>query len=353
MSPIGRQGHDTPSVTFGPGAVDRWVDRLGEAGANRILLVARERYTHGIDALERRLGQAVAGRFVTPVSQVPGHVVDAAVQTANTLGVDWVVAHGGGSPIGVAKAIALECDVRIAAVPTTYAGSERTSIWGITRDGVKTTGRDPRVRPALVAYEPGLVTLDAVRSAQSLFNALAHSIEALYAVEATPHSVEAARASLGPIVDAIRLLSEDPAASEGRTLASYGAWKASEALDGASMALHHKLAHVLGGRLGMPHGPTHAALLPHTFGFNSSHAPAATAAARDTWGTLEPPQFLYDLQRRIGLPVALGDLGLDFASLGRAADGVLAKQYENPRTYDRDDLLALLESAWRGERPVS
>lgn len=335
------------TVFFGPDAEARVVAAV-PADA-RVLLVAMARHTEGIERLAKGLGDRVVGTFVLESPQVPGEVADAAVARARSANADWVLAHGGGTPIGVAKAIALECDVAIGAIPTSYAGSERTDIWGITRDGVKTTGRSPRVRPTLVGYAPQLVTLDAGRSAQSLFNALAHSIEAIYAVQATDEAREAARDSLKPLVDAIRGLRADATDLDARAAASRGAWKASEALYGASMALHHKLAHVLGGSFGLPHGPTHAVLLPHTLQFNLT--PELLALTSEAWQTDDPAGFLYDLLRSVDQPVSLGELGLREDQIDAVVEGVLAKAYANPRPITAADLHALLSDLLLGRRP--
>src|SRR5205814_3801913 len=163
--------------------------------------------------------------------------------------------------IGIAKAVALALPVQVAAIPTTYAGSERTDAWGVVRDGRKTTGRDDRVRPRLVVYDPELtLALDRALSLDSLFNALAHSVEALYAAEASDEALRAARDSLVPLLDGLRAVAAKPDDLAGRERALRGSALASLALGGAGMGLHHKLAHVLGGSYDTPHARTHATI---------------------------------------------------------------------------------------------
>ncbi|MCB9674441.1 MAG: maleylacetate reductase [Alphaproteobacteria bacterium] len=339
-------------VVFGEGAEAAVPALLAELGAERVLLVALAHHRAGADRLQTALGPRAVGVFATDRPQVPAEVADAAVRVARETRADWVVAHGGGTPIGIAKAVALELPVQIGAVPTTYAGSERTDIWGLTRDGVKTTGRDPGVRPRLVAYDPALtLDLPVTLSVQSLFNALAHSVEALYDLEAPAEARRAAAHSLAPLVDGIRAIAADPRGLEGREKALYGAYLASTALCTARMALHHKLAHVLGGSFGTPHAPTHSVLLSHTFGFNAPYAPAAVQAARDAWGTDDPPGFLYDLQRSLGLGTSLESVGLSATDLDAIADLVLLQRYANPRPYGRAELLALLGDMLADRRP--
>ena len=260
---------------------------------------------------------------------MPRAVADAATAAARTHRADWLVACGGGSTIGVAKAVALSLDVKLAALPTTYAGSECTNIWGITTSGRKTTGRDDRVRPRLVAYDPDLTMgLPRKLSLLSLLNALAHSVEALYAAEAAPAARTAARESLAPILAGLRGLGADLQDPVSRVAALRGAWRAAEALDGSSMALHHKLAHVLGGSFGTAHAPTHGTLLPYTMAFNLPCAPTALAVLQEAWGVPDPAACLYDLMRTLGLSVRLKDLGLTEADLlgGPAGGGAAVPQ---------------------------
>jgi len=339
-------------VVFGVGAEAATAELLVELGARRVLLVAQDRHTEGAERIARALGDRAAGVFTTDRPQVPGEVADAAVARARDTGADWVLAHGGGTPIGVAKAIALALPVSVGAVPTTYAGSERTNIWGMTRDGKKTTGRDDRVRPRLVVYDPTLtLALDRALSLDSLFNALAHSVEAFYAADATPALRRAAEESFEPLIAGVRAIAAAPGDLAGRELALRGAALASMALGGASMGLHHKLAHVLGGTFGTAHARTHATLLPYVLAFNAPAAPALVRALHRAWGADDPPAFLYDLQRSLGLATSLRTLGLDDGKLDALADEVLAATYPNPRPIDRASLRALLDDALHDRRP--
>jgi maleylacetate reductase len=339
-------------VVFGAGAERAVAGLLQELGARRVLLVAQVRHVTGAERIAEAFGAALTSLFITEVPQVPSEVADAAVARARAAGVDWVLAHGGGTPIGIAKAIALELPVSIAAVPTTYAGSERTNIWGVTREGRKLTGRDDRVRPRLVVYDPELtLSLDRTLSLDSLFNALAHSVEALYAEDATSTARRAAEDSIEPLVGGFVAIAKAPGDLAGRSLALRGAWLASTSLGGASMGLHHKLSHVLGGRLGAAHARTHAVLLPYTLAFNASSAPGAMNVLRRALGSDDPPGFLYDLRRQHGLPTSLGTFGLAAGALQSIADEALEMRYPNPRAVDRASLLALLDDALHDRRP--
>lgn len=343
---------DHPHVVFGNGAEASAAQLLTNAGAQRVLIVAQTHHSQGAQRVATALGQRCVGIFTTDQPQVPGDIADHAVAEARALKADWVLAHGGGTPIGVAKAIALEHPVTLAAIPTTYAGSERTDVWGITRDGRKTTGRDPGVQPALVIYDPELtLELNRELSLDSLFNALAHSLEALYANEVTREAYQAAVDSLPLLIAGIRGVAADPRDLQARELALEGAALASVALGGASMSLHHKLAHILGGTWGTPHARTHALLLPYTFGFNAQVATQARTLSGQAWHTEDPAAFLYDLQRQLGLKTSLRALDLDEPALAQIVDQVLDSQYANPRPLIREELMSLLMDALHDRRP--
>lgn len=340
-------------VMFGAGAEARTAKWLAEAGARRVLLVALARHREGADRLLEALGKRGAGVFTTDRPQVPLDVAERARAMTRESGATWVLAHGGGTPIGIAKAVALTLPVEVAAVPTTYSGSERTNVFGITDGDRKTTGRDDRVRPRLVIYDPELTrTLAPALSIDSLLNALAHAVEALCADDATPEARQAAEDSLAPLTDGMRAIARDPGGIAGRTLALRGAASAAFALDGASMGLHHKLAHVLGGMAKTPHARTHATLLPYTLAFNASHAHAALETLTRAWQTDDPAGFVYDLARSLGRRTSLADLGIASSDLDRYADAALEARYPNPRPLERLALLSLLDDAFHDRRPT-
>lgn len=337
-------------IVFGAGREADAAGELVRAGAQRVLLVAQAHHRAGADRVALALGERAAGVFTEVTTQVPIEVAEAARAQARALGVDWVLAHGGGTAIGVAKAVALTEEVSVAAIPTTYAGSERTNIWGLTTEGVKTTGRDDRVMPALVIYDPALTrTLPLPISLQSLLNAMAHSVEALYAEDATDEVKHAAEQSLAPLLGSMRRIAADPTGLEGRADALYGAYLAATALGKASMGLHHKLCHVLGGSFGTPHAAAHAIVLPHVMAFNARDE--ALARMQRALDHEDPAALVWATARELGVPTALSAFGLTEAELPRVAEQVLAKRYANPRPFDADDVTRILEGALVGRQP--
>ena len=294
--------------------------------------------------------ELIAASFIEPVQHVPMDVAERARVLAGNSAADCIVAIGGGSAIGVAKAVALEIPLPIIAVPTTYGGSEMTSIWGITRDGKKETGRDPRVRPLTTIYDPDL-TLDMPRSmtASSGMNALAHCVEALYAPDGNTLTSGAAMQGLLLLTDALPRLSGSPRDPAARATALEGAWLAGFALGTVSMGIQHKLAHTLGGSFGLPHSETHAVLLPYTAAYNRDPAQVAMVGIADFLDADDAPTAILELSQSIGAPLSLKEIGFREADIPAAARLAVEKQYSNPRPVTETEVSALLAAAYAGD----
>jgi maleylacetate reductase len=339
-------------VVFGAGSLERLgaeLDTLGLAPAlheiRRALLVTTPRRDATIDNVRDELGARLAGTCDFAAMHVPADRVQRAVAEVDRLRPDVLVAVGGGSAIGLAKAVARERPLPIVAVPTTYAGSEMTSIWGITTGDTKTTGRDPAVGPRLVIYDPVLtLSLPPHTSAASGMNAMAHAVEAMYASNASPIASAAAAEAIRTLARALPSVMAAPRDLDARTLALRGAHAAAMALELAPMGLHHKLCHVLGG-FGLPHAETHAALLPYVAAFNAPAAPEAMARIAGALGAADAASGLRALNDTLGLTMSLAALGLKQADVERAARAVGAATFPNPRAATPDAVRQLLLEA--------
>lgn len=344
-------------VVFGAGALERLPALVEELGARRVLLIA----SAGRAALAERVDALLDGRVVgtdrRAVMHVPAPVAAEVAAHARDAAADLVVAIGGGSAIGMAKAIALAGGPGSVAVPTTYSGSEMTPVWGITRDGAKETGRDERVRPRAVLYDPTLtLDLPPAVAGPSALNAAAHCVEALYAPDANPVVALLAAEGLRALAAATPRVVRAPDDLAARGEALYGAWLAGLSLGASTMGLHHKLCHVLGGSFGLPHAATHAVMLPHTAAYNAPAAPAAMHAAARALQAADVPRALHallvDVARVAGTPTSLRALGLRDADLDRAVTLATARPYPNPRPVEAHALRALLARALDGAPPV-
>jgi maleylacetate reductase len=339
-------------VVFGPGSIERLPEEAERLGVERALVLS----TPGQGLLAERAAALLGWRAVKvladAVMHVPIETAIAAREEARRLGADAAIAIGGGSTIGLAKAIALETNLSIIAIPTTYAGSEMTSIWGLTEGGEKRTGRDPRVLPRCVIYDPVLTLgLPPQISGTSGMNAIAHCVEALYAPNRNPIIELMAEEGIRGLAGSLPAIIQNPADLEARSGALYGAWMAGAALGTATLGLHHKLCHMLGGSFNLPHAEVHTVILPHAAAYNAPAAPEAMARVARALGADRAPQALFDLARALGAPAGLRDLGMQYGDLDRAADLATRNPYPNPAPLSRAGIRELLEGAYEGRRP--
>jgi maleylacetate reductase len=348
--------HDAPAsrVLFGVGALAGVPDEVARLGGARVLLISDQDAKLYADQLAEGIAGRLAARIDEVVMHVPVEVAAAATATAREAAADLVVCVGGGSSTGLAKAVALETSLPVLAVPTTYAGSEMTPIWGLTEGARKTTGRDPRVLPRTVVYDPALsVSLPVPVSAASGMNALAHCVEALYAPDASPVTAVLAEEGARALADALPRVAATPDDLTARGDALYGAWLAGWVLGTAGMGVHHKVCHVLGGTYDLPHGGVHSAVIPYATAFNAAHAPDAMARLSRALGQPDPAGALWDLAHAIGAPTSLAEIGFDPAHIDEATALVVAAAPANPRPVEPAGIRELLVAAYDGKRPTA
>ncbi|MPS26558.1 maleylacetate reductase [Pigmentiphaga sp.] len=341
-------------VVFGAGSLQHLEREIGLLGAQRALVLSTPGQRKLAERVAALLGAKAAGIFDGAVMHVPIEAARQARDEARRLDADCAVAIGGGSTVGLGKAIALESGLPILAIPTTYAGSEMTPIYGITEGGLKKTGKDARVLPRTVIYDPELSTgLPVGLSVTSAMNAMAHAAEGLYAQDSNPIMSLMAEEGLAAIARALPGIVRQAGDIEARSRALYGAWLCGTVLGNVGMALHHKLCHTLGGSFNLPHAECHTIVLPHAMAYNAPAVPDAMARIARAIGAQDAAAGLYDLARDNGAPVALRDLGMLEADLDRAADIAVSNPYWNPRPIERTAIRALLQNAWAGVRPVT
>jgi maleylacetate reductase len=296
-------------IVFGAGALIKLPEAIERFGWRRLVLCtsgSAQRMGH-VAALAAALGDRLVAAYDRTAPHVPEDQVFEALTLAEEHAAEAIVGLGGGSPIGLAKATAQALEERrsgaparaayptdqphvpVVAIPTTYAGSEMTAIYGVTRvvDGVarKTTVTDPKVAAKLVIYDP-LLTLDlpAELTASTGINALAHCVEALYSVTRHPLSTAAALGGARAIARALPRCYVDGRDIEARSEMLVGAHQAGASLANVAMALHHGICHVLGGTAGVPHGVANSIILPHAMRFNLDATTAELARFAETIG---------------------------------------------------------------------
>ena len=337
-------------VVFGNGRVSALPDEVGRLGAKRALMLTTRGRSGMVERITGLLGSVACGVFDEVVMHTPVEAANKARAMAASLQADCCVAVGGGSTIGFGKAIALTSGLPVVAVPTTYSGSEMTTIWGLSEGGAKKTGRDARVLPKAVIYDPELtLDLPARVSAASGLNAIAHCAEALYAFDGNPIISLMAEEGIRALATALPRIVLNSRDQEARSDALYGAWLSGMTISTTSVALHHKLCHVLGG-FGLPHAETHAIVLPHALRYNADAAREAMERMARALGARDAPAGIWELEKKLGLPLRLSEIGMKEADLERAAKIASEAPYPNPRKVEYGPVLALLRNAYSGER---
>jgi alcohol dehydrogenase class IV len=342
-------------VVFGAGASRRKLaEEVGRLGAGRVLLIATERERTLAEELARPLGGRVVGVFTEVRPHVPVEVARAARESARSLGADCLLSIGGGSTTGTAKAIALEEALPIVAVPTTYAGSEMTPVWGMTEAWRKTTGKSINVLPKVVVYDPELTfSLPPSITGPSAMNAMAHCVEAFYAPGANPITSLVAEEGIRALSRGAPVAVKRPDDLGGRSETLYGAYLAGAAFAAAGGGIHHKICHVLGGAYDLPHAETHTVILPHAVAFNEPAIPEVMERVAGALGSdLGAATGLYALIEKLGAPTALKDLGMKEEKLDEAVGLVLdAAPEDNPGTVDEAGVRGILDGAYTGRQP--
>jgi alcohol dehydrogenase class IV len=350
-----RFAHETlpQRVVFASGeaaaAVATEVERLG---ARRVMLIA--------GPAEAALAGSVAGsvpvvlRHDEVVMHVPVEVAERARAAAVGASVDALLSVGGGSTTGLAKAVAMTTGLPIVAVPTTYAGSEATNVWGLTAGEQKTTGVDDRVLPRAIVYDASLMlSLPVVMSVASGLNALAHCVDSMWGPRADPIDQALAGEGIRALAAGLPAVVVEPTRVEGREQTLYGAYLAAVAFASAGSGMHHKICHVLGGMFNLPHAQTHAVVLPHVLAFNAPYAPEAERRIAAAFNTSSALAGLAALREAVDAPRALRDYGMPEDGIVKAVAPILAAiPASNPAPVTEGNLTALLRAAWEGSEPA-
>ncbi|GAB4148464.1 MAG: maleylacetate reductase [Sphingomonadales bacterium] len=342
------------NIIFGAGAMARLPAELDKLNLSRALVLSTPAQAGQAQAIVELLDGRAVGLFDQAVMHVPLATVNDAIAEVKRLGVDCTVSLGGGSTTGLGKAMALKVDLPNIAIPTTYAGSEMTNIWGITENERKMTGRDDRVVPTLVIYDPELtMTMPVSLAGPSGLNAMAQAV------------VNVATGDLNPIVaamalEAVKALSRslpkiisDAGDLEARAEAMYGACLAGGAIGTGSTSLHHRLCHTFGGTFNTPHAETHTILLPHSVAYNAAATATGTQRIAEAMGVSDAALGIFELAKAVGAPVALKDLGVLERDLDRAADIATEAPINNAEPVTRARVRKLLDNAWRGNAPAA
>jgi maleylacetate reductase len=355
MKPLTFQYDALPArVVFGSGAIARLPEEAAQLQLRRVLIISTAGQRKHAERAQELLGPLAVGAFANAVMHTPGHITDAAMAQVLNLRVDGFVAIGGGSAIGLSKSLALRTDLPQIVLPTTYAGSEATSILGETIGNVKHTQRSKKILPETILYDVDLtIGLPVSVSMASGLNAMAHAAEALYAPNRNPLTDLMAEAALNALFHALPQIHKRADYIDARATALMGAWLSGCCLAVTDMGLHHKLCHTLGGTFSLPHAATHAVLLPHALAYNLPCAPDAQRTLIRVFLDPDPARALAQFAHGLGIPRSLRELDMPESALDSAADIAVRSPYPNPRPLERNAIRELLARAWAGAAPLT
>jgi maleylacetate reductase len=339
-------------VIFASGARTKAPEELDRLGISRAIVLSTPPQAGLAAEFARAIGARAAIVYPGAAMHTPVEVTESALDAVRSVSANGVLSVGGGSTIGLGKAIALRTDLPQLAIPTTFAGSEMTPILGQTERGIKTTQRTLKVLPETVIYDPDLVTtMPPSISGPSGMNAIAHAVEALYAKDANPVISLMAEDSIRALGSALPRVLRDPNDGAAWEQALYGAWLAGACLGAVAMGLHHKICHTLGGTFNLDHASIHCLMIPYSAAYNRAAASDAMQRVAHALGADDAPAALYDLMLRAGTKKSLREFSLTAEDLEKTADLAVKSPYDNPRPVTREGVLDMLRSAYAGTRP--
>jgi maleylacetate reductase len=321
-------------------------------GGSKVMLIASDREAALADLIAERIPMVL--RHEEVVMHVPVEVARRARAAAAASGADVLVSVGGGSTTGLAKAVAMTTGLPIVAVPTTYAGSEATNVWGLTEDETKTTGVDPKVLPRSIVYDASLLTtLPGDMAVASGLNALAHCIDSMWGPRTDPIDQALAGEGIRGLAEGLAAVAVEPSGIAGIEKTLYGAYLAAVSFASAGSGMHHKICHVLGGMFSLPHAQTHAVVLPYVLAFNAPNAPEVERRIAQAFGSETASAGLAALRTKLDAPRALKDYGMPADGIAKAVDPILkAIPASNPTPVTEENITALLRAAWEGDEPA-
>jgi alcohol dehydrogenase class IV len=338
-------------IVLGAGAIGALAREADGLGVTKALIVSSPGRRAAAERAAEVLGAKSAGICDPGGVNIPEASFDVARAEIGRAGADGIVSIGGGSPIGLGKALAVDAGCAHISLPTTYSGSELMADWRVEGTEKTRGGNDPRARPAVVIYDPEL-TLDLPPeiSGPSGMNAAAHAVESMYHPATNPVAETMGEEGLAALAVSLPAIARDPGDIAARTLAFKGAWLAGGFRAGS--CLEHRMAQSLRRLHGLTHAQSHAVVLPFVVAFNEAAAPEAMARIARALGSNTAASGLFRLNDELSIPATLAEIGMPESALDEAADIIADAEIANPRPVTRDDIRAVLDDAYYGRRRI-
>ena len=341
-------------VVFGEGSIASLGEEITRLGSKNALFCCTPGRKNETSDLIARLDNISAGLCPIAEQYVPLPMVEEGRAIARERKADCVVSYGGGTSVGLAKAIALELEIPVVSAVTTFSGSETTDLQAILTDGLRVGYQSDWMLPRTIIYDPE-TTMGVPLSIiiPSGVNAIAHGVEACYAQGTTPVNSLIAIEGIGAMASALKKITSGQDSIEARGDGLYGAWLCGTSLGSAGVALHHKFAHVLGSTFNLEHSMAHTVALPYSVAYTTAGAPEAMQKIAAALGERQnsAARALYDLNITIGAPTSLKEIGMPEEGIEKAAKMISSDPYPNPVPVEFAPIRSMIEDAWHGRPP--
>lgn len=341
-------------AVFGENSALKLKQEIIALAGTRVMITCTKNMVARIGHVISDLGDMCVSIYDKAEAHCPEHIALGAVEEFKNKNCDVIVAVGGGSTIGIGKAITLRTDAPLIVIVTTPCGSESTPIHGMLVGNKKKTGRDNKVIARTSIYDATLTTsMNAHITGTIGMNSLAHCVEALYAKVKSPISDMMAIEGIKALTSGLPNSIDDTNDLMARSQVLYGGMLSGYCVTLAGIAIHHKLCHVLGGHHGIPHGESNSVILPYAVAYNESSAPEAMEKIRDAMGTNSASGGIYDFARLINVPKSLKELGMREGDLDLAAEETIERTTYNPKPLDQKSVREMLQMAYEGIKPAA
>lgn len=373
------------NIKFGAGTLDLLPDLAKELGKSKGYIISGPHLNKIGMVAKCRKALKSAGMESECFTETEGNpstdTVVKATEGFKKSKADFIVAFGGGSPLDVAKAVAVLATyggnivdyegagkvmgpvVPMIAIPTTAGtGSEVTAFSVITDHSrnYKLTVVSNYLLPAYVILDPDLIaTVPANTAAACGIDAMVHALEAYISKAASPFSDIFAREALRLIGGSIRDYVADrsnPAACESMTV---GSLFAGIAFSHARLGNVHAMSHPVSAYFDVPHGVANAILLPTVVDFNKDAADPEKyryiygCISKDMGADINfTPDMLATeirmLNYELGILPTLSDIGVTSDKFEQMADDAMKSGNIqcNPQFTMKNDILKLYEQTF-------
>lgn len=371
------------NIIFGKGTIGRLPGCVKALGGNKVLIITGPHLSKMpvMSSVVKSLDEAGIGAEI--FSKTEGNpsvtTVDAAAEAFKESGADVIVAFGGGSPMDVAKAVAVVAKyggsiteyegggkvpgkvIPIVAIPTTAGtGSEVTAFSVITDHSrnYKLSVFSYDIIPQYAILDPEMLyTTPAHVAAACGIDAFIHAEESYISKAASPFTEMMSEKAMELIGGNIRAFVADRSNEAAAEAMLQGSLFAGIAFSWARLGDVHAMSHPVSAFFNVPHGVANGILLPYIAEYNAladqgkylyiANTISQVPVYEDEFEPADLADYIRDLNEDIGIPGSLSEVGVTDEHFDQMADDAMKSGNiaVNPRGTTKKDVLALYQEA--------